>query len=107
VSAKSVGFHTELLPSGWRLRPSWDRNAPDVVRSHGTWYLPGGCRLWDHLYRLIMSDGTKCYCAEPYGITEESFDDLLRLRDAGWTIKIGGVAFWNPEWPTTRILLRR
>ena len=54
-------------------------------------------RGWmDHTYRLLERNGMYVYYAEPYWVKEAALLDFQLLRNAGWTVSIGGLPRHHP-----------
>lgn len=97
----------QLEGAGWRKMP-WTAG---IRGSPGRKTFPGGHGAacfdtalmypWaDHPYRLKHADGRVVYVAEPYGLTEESFEKLAELRRReGWRVSIhADLAMHYPGW---------
>jgi len=85
-------------------KEGWDRRAPFVIRlEHGTYEIEH--RPWiDHVYRLDWN-GTRVYVSEPYHLTTDDMEDLIRLQLEGWDLQIDGRSAHHPA--TIRICLVR
>jgi hypothetical protein len=95
------------IDHGWKVRMDWDSHAPKpcVERFPQGSYVIRRTHHWlDHLYRIYRPDGTKHYCAEPYGLNAGDLEHLVEIGADGWDVRIGQYPLWYPGC-TTQIIL--
>ncbi len=51
---------------------------------------------FDHQDAWILEDGSRVARGQPYGISEDKFDELVKLRERGFRISIDGRSPWYP-----------
>lgn len=100
-----------LTEQGWEEREWRPCRGRPLAKYNGAgrfWEWDGHPHWLDHPYRLVnKAKGREVFVAEPYGITGDDLESLLKLETEGWDVIIdAGMALHFPGW-TIAIWLER